>query len=141
MHLSSTATSEPQRQPSVDSAATATTMRRAAQSRTSAKARSRPGKTSAKAAPAKRVVKRRQTDGSKQDRVIGLLRRREGATLAALVKSTGWKPHSVRGFLAGTVRKKLKLPLISEKIDGVRTYRIGTGKTAKSAKAARARAA
>ena len=80
-------------------------------------------------------------DGSKQDRVIALLRRREGATLAALVKATGWKPHSVRGFLAGTVRKKLKLALISEKLDGVRTYRIGTGKTAKKAKAAGARSA
>jgi hypothetical protein len=71
--------------------------------------------------------------------VIALLRRREGATLAALVKATGWKPHSIRGFLAGTVRKKLKLPLISEKLDGVRTYRIGAGKTAKKAKAADAR--
>jgi hypothetical protein len=44
----------------------------------------------------------------------------------------------VRGFLAGTVRKKLKLPLLSEKIDGVRTYRIGTGKAAKGKKASAA---
>jgi hypothetical protein len=54
--------------------------------------------------------------------------------LDALVKETQWQEHSVRGFLAGTVRKKLKLPLLSEKIDGVRTYRIGTGKAAKSKK-------
>jgi len=46
-----------------------------------------------------------------------------------LVKETGWQKHSVRGFLAGTVRKKLKLPLVSEKIDGVRNYRIGAAKT------------
>jgi hypothetical protein len=86
---SNTVTSEPQRPPSISSAATAKTAVRAAQSKTSTKARSRPGKASAKAAPANRPIKRRQTDGSKQDRVIALLRRREGATLAALVKATG----------------------------------------------------
>ena len=48
----------------------------------------------------------------------------------ALIKETQWQKHSVRGFLAGTVRKKLKLPLLSEKIDGVRNYRIGTAKAA-----------
>jgi hypothetical protein len=140
VNLSNTVTSEPQRQPGVNSAAIAKTTTRAA-SKASARTRSRPGKASPKAAPAKRVTKRRQTDGSKQDRVIALLRRREGATLAALVKATGWQPHSIRGFLAGTVRKKLKLPLISEKVEGIRTYRIGTGKTAKKAKAGRARSA
>jgi Protein of unknown function (DUF3489) len=58
--------------------------------------------------------------------ILVLLRRPEGAGLDVLVKETGWQKHSVRGFLAGTVRKKLKLPLVSEKIDGVRNYRIGT---------------
>jgi hypothetical protein len=141
MNPSNTVTSEPQRPPSINSAVAAKTVARTAKSKTSTKARSRPEKASAKAAPAKRAIKRRQTDGSKQDRVIALLRRREGATLAALVKATGWKPHSIRGFLAGTVRKKLKLALVSEKVDGVRTYRIGAGKTAKKAKAAGARSA
>jgi len=141
VNLSNTVTSEAQRQPNVDSAATAKAVAQAAPSKASAKARSRPGKASANATSAKRITKRRQTDGSKQDRVIALLRRREGATLAALVKATGWKQHSIRGFLAGTVRKKLKLALVSEKVDGVRTYRIGTGRTAKSAKAARGRSA
>ena len=47
----------------------------------------------------------------------------------------------MRGFLAGTVRKKLKLPLLSEKIDGVRTYRIGAGKADKTKKTATARKA
>lgn len=134
-------TSEPPCQPSINSAAAAKTVARTAQSKTSAKARNRPGKANKKAAPAERAVKRLQTDGSKQDRVIALLRRREGATLAALVKATGWKQHSVRGFLAGTVRKKLKLALISERVDGVRTYRIGASKTPKKAKAAAARSA
>ena len=141
MNLSNTVTSESQRQPNVHSAAIAKTLARAAQPKASAKARNRPEKPDAKKAKTKRAVQRRQTDGSKQDRVIALLRRREGATLSALVKATGWMPHSVRGFLAGTVRKKLKLQLVSEKIEGVRTYRIGTGKTARSAKAARTRSA
>jgi len=72
---------------------------------------------------------------------MALLQRPEGATLDALVKETEWQKHSVRGFLAGTVRKKLKLPLLSEKIDGVRTYRIGTAKAAKTKKTAAVRKA
>jgi hypothetical protein len=76
---------------------------------------------------------------SKQDRIVVLLRRPEGATLDVLVRETEWQKHSVRGFLAGTVRKKLKLPLLSEKIDGVRTYRIGTAKSAKTKEASAAR--
>ena len=47
----------------------------------------------------------------------------------------------MRGFLAGTVRKKLKLPLLSEKIDGVRNYRIGARKAAKTKRTAAARKA
>jgi hypothetical protein len=78
---------------------------------------------------------------SKQDRIVALLQRPEGATLDALVKETQWQKHSLRGFLAGTVRKKLKLPLLSEKIDGVRTYRIGTAKAAKTKKTSAARKA
>lgn len=79
--------------------------------------------------------------GSKQGRIVALLQHPKGATLDALVKETHWQKHSVRGFLAGTVRKKLKLPLLSEKIDGVRTYRIGTGKAARSKKTSVARKA
>ncbi len=78
---------------------------------------------------------------SKQDNVLALLRRPEGASLDALVKATGWQQHSVRGFLAGTVRKKLKLPLVSEKIDGIRTYRIGKAKAAKDARVSASRSA
>jgi len=141
MNPSNTVTSEPQHSPSVSPTVTAKTVAQAARSKTSTKARSRPVKSSAKAAPAKRAIKRRQTDGSKQDRVIALLRRREGATLPVLVKATGWKQHSIRGFLAGTVRKKLKLPLVSDKADGVRTYRIGAGKTPKKGKTSGARSA
>jgi hypothetical protein len=44
-----------------------------------------------------------------------------------MMKATGWQQHSVRGFLAGVVRKKLKLNLNSKKIDGTRVYRIDSG--------------
>jgi hypothetical protein len=76
---------------------------------------------------------------SKQDIIVALLQRPDGATLDVLVKETQWQKHSVRGFLAGTVRKKLRLPLLSEKIEGVRTYRIAKAKTAKAAKPSKAR--
>ena len=62
--------------------------------------------------------------GSKQSRVVTMLRSPGGATIASMMKATGWQQHSVRGFLAGVVRKKLKLNLDSKKIDGSRFYRI-----------------
>jgi hypothetical protein len=89
-------------------------------------------KTAAVSAKATRASTDRVKADSKQDRIVALLQRPEGATLDALVKETEWQKHSVRGFLAGTVRKKLKLPLLSEKIDGVRNYRIRTAKAAKT---------
>ena len=69
--------------------------------------------------------------GSKQSRVIAMLQSPTGATIAAMMKTTGWQQHSVRGFLAGVVRKRLKLKLGSKKVDGNRVYRIagaGSGK-------------
>jgi hypothetical protein len=62
--------------------------------------------------------------GTKQSAAIEMLRSPSGATLAALTKATGWQPHSVRGFLAGVVRKHLKLDLKSAVVDGVRVYQI-----------------
>jgi hypothetical protein len=91
-------------------------------------------KTAAVSAKATRASSDRIKSDSKQDKIVALLQRPEGATLDALVKETQWQKHSVRGFLAGTVRKKLKLPLLSEKVDGVRNYRIGTAKAAKTRK-------
>jgi hypothetical protein len=64
---------------------------------------------------------------TKHDRVLTLLSQRSGATIPEMMDATGWQQHSVRGFLAGTVKKKLGFPLTSSKAEGeLRRYRIDT---------------
>ena len=61
---------------------------------------------------------------SKHARILAMLRTPAGATVAAIMTATEWQQHSVRGFLAGVVRKKLGLNLVSESTDKGRVYRI-----------------
>lgn len=89
-------------------------------------------KSQKKAAAPKKSSQPKPRASSKQEEVLGLLRRSGGVTITAIMKATGWQQHSVRGFFAGVVRKKLGLTLESEKDDGDRIYRIVAGKPAKS---------
>ena len=73
---------------------------------------------------------------TKHARIIAMLRTPAGATVAALMTATDWQQHSVRGFLAGVVRKKLGLNLVSEPTDNGRVYRIKDSKAADRAKQA-----
>ena len=61
---------------------------------------------------------------TKHARIIAMLRMPTGATIAAIMTVTDWQQHSVRGFLAAIVKKRLKLNLVSETVDGKRIYRI-----------------
>src|SRR6202162_5996160 len=89
-------------------------------------------KSAREATPAKKAPKRRTKrevgkpkgacDGSKTAKILDLLKRPGGATSKELMKATGWLPHSVRGFLSGTGRKKMGLTVTSHKgEDGERT--------------------
>ena len=63
--------------------------------------------------------------GTKQAQIIAMLQRPEGATIAEMVEATSWQSHTVRGSISGALKKKLGLPITSEKVDGRGTvYRI-----------------
>lgn len=93
--------------------------------RKAAASKRKPASPLSKPAQKTRLASRPQ---SKQDRVVALLRRTEGVTVAAVIKATGWQKHSVHGFFAGVVRKKLGLNLVSAETDGKRVYRVIPGK-------------
>ena len=81
--------------------------------------KAKPGATKAKKpATAKR-------SGTKQEQLIAMLKREEGATVEEVVKAFGWQPHTVRGAISGALKKKLGLKVDSEKVeDRGRIYRI-----------------
>jgi hypothetical protein len=87
-------------------------------------------KSGKKAAPAKKAPKSAKKakvarDGSKAAKILDLLKRPGGVTSRELQKASGWQPHSVRGFLSGTVGKKMGLTVTSTKgEDGERTYSV-----------------
>ena len=94
-------------------------------------------KSARKATPAKKAPKgpanpevakaKGARDGSKTAKMLDLLKRHGGATTKELIKATGWLPHSVRGFLSGTLGKKMGLTVISAKGEnGERTYSVDT---------------
>jgi hypothetical protein len=69
---------------------------------------------------------RKTRDGTKQAQLVAMLRRAEGAIIAQIVEATGWQPHTVRGALAGALKKKLGLTVVSVKVDSTRVYRLGS---------------
>src|SRR6516162_9271177 len=77
-------------------------------------------------------AKQTERTETKQGRILAMLRAPSGVTIDAMMHATGWQQHSVRGFLAGVVRKKLGLNLVSAATEGGRLYRI-TDRTASGA--------
>ena len=93
-------------------------------SRSTSRSRTRPAPSSSKTA---------LRPDTKHARILAMLRMPAGTTIAAIMTATDWQQHSVRGFLAGVVRKKLGLNLVSEQTDKGRVYRIKDGKATSTA--------
>jgi hypothetical protein len=87
-------------------------------------------------AKARASVQQANRTESKRAQIIAMLRAPGGATIEALMHVTGWQPHSVRGFLAGVIRKKLGFNLVSTAADSERVYRIADSAAARSEHAA-----
>jgi hypothetical protein len=85
-------------------------------------------KAASPARPASASSKSTPRPDTKHNRIVAMLRAPAGATIAAIMTATDWQQHSVRGFLAGVVRRKLGLNLTSDQTDKGRVYRIRDGK-------------
>ena len=100
-------------------------------SRLRRKAVARPRRRAQKKSPAS--SRRRALAQTKQDLVVQMLRRQSGVSIEDVIAKTKWQPHSVRGFFSGVVRKKLKIPLVSDVgKDGIRRYHIAPIVSAKA---------
>ena len=85
-----------------------------------------PGATAKAAIPAKEGRVRKARTDSKQAKLIAMLTNKTGASVAEIAKAFGWQPHTVRGAIAGALKKRLGLDVTSEKVEGRgRVYRIG----------------
>ena len=88
-------------------------------------ARSRLAKSKRAIVKAANTKPRTARPGSKTSKILNLLQRPNGASVAELVKATGWQPHSVRGFLSGVLKKKMALKIRTAPRDnGDRAYRL-----------------
>jgi hypothetical protein len=90
----------------------------------------KPRVTRKKAATSRKAAPAALTRTTKQEQVLALLRRQEGASIDEIVAATDWQPHSARGFLSGAVKKRLGIDVVSEKgEDGVRRYHVAALKS------------
>jgi Protein of unknown function (DUF3489) len=89
-----------------------------------AKPKPRTGQSSGKQKQSSKTRAKAATPASKTSACLALLRRPEGATIGELQEISGWQPHSVRSFLAGTIKKRLQLQVASAKEERGRVYRV-----------------
>lgn len=71
---------------------------------------------------ARRATKPAATPDTKQNAVLSMLGRAKGASTAEIMEATDWQAHSVRGFFAGALKRRLKIDVVSEKVGGERRY-------------------
>lgn len=77
-----------------------------------------------KTAHIQQTSKQVASDGTKQKRMIAMLKRAESATIEQLAKTLQWQPHTVRSTISGVLKKRLSLSVTSQKEEGDRVYRI-----------------
>jgi hypothetical protein len=81
-------------------------------------------KTAARKTPSPKAASTKPS--TKQDQLLTLLRRPQGTTIEHAAKTLYWQPHSVRGVISGVLKKRLGLPVTSEKKEGGRVYRVAS---------------